>query len=76
MPHIEVKCYPGRTEEQKSLLAQKIAEDVSEIFGSGMSTISVAIRDVPQEDWKEQVWDRDIVPNEALLYKKPGYTPK
>jgi len=76
MPHIEVKCWPGRTEEQKSLLAQKIAEDVSEIFGSSMSSISVAIRDVPKEQWKQEVWDKDIAPNEALLYKQPGYRPE
>ena len=27
MPHIEIKCFPGRTEEQKALLANKLAED-------------------------------------------------
>ncbi|MBQ4190226.1 MAG: tautomerase family protein, partial [Clostridiales bacterium] len=25
MPHVTIKCYPGRSEEQKKLLAQKIA---------------------------------------------------
>ena len=39
-----------------------------------MSSVSVAIKDVPEEDWKEKVWDASIAPNMEELYKKPGYT--
>ncbi|MGN0401299.1 MAG: tautomerase PptA [Acetatifactor sp.] len=73
MPHIDIKCYPGRTEEQKNKLAERIAEDVAEIFGTKLSSVSVAIEDVQQEDWKEQVWDREIAPKRGRLYKEPGY---
>lgn len=73
MPHIDIKCYPGRTEEQKKRLAERIAEDVAEIFGTKLSSVSVAIEDVQQEDWKEQVWDREIAPKRGRLYKEPGY---
>ena len=73
MPHIDIKCYPGRTEEQKKRLADKIAEDVAEIFETKPESVSVAIEDVQQEDWKEQVWDRDIAPKRGRLYKEPGY---
>ena len=45
-----------------------------EILGCDTSSVSVAIKDVPQEDWKEKVWDADIVPDGKYLYKKPGYT--
>ena len=31
MPHVSVKCYPGRTEEQKQALAKAITENVKEI---------------------------------------------
>ena len=74
MPHVEIKCFSGRTDEQKTRCAEKIAEDIAEILGCDTSSVSVAIKDVPQEDWKEKVWDADIVPVEKYLYKKPGYT--
>ncbi|MBQ8548431.1 MAG: tautomerase family protein [Lachnospiraceae bacterium] len=74
MPHVEIKCFSGRTDEQKTRCAEKIAEDIAEILGCDTSSVSVAIKDVPQEDWKEKVWDADIVPDEKYLYKTPGYT--
>jgi len=73
MPHVEIKCFSGRTDEQKTRCAEKIAEDIAEILGCDTSSVSVAIKDVSQEDWKEKVWDAAIVPNEKYLYKKPGY---
>lgn len=73
MPHVDIKCYPGRTEEQKKRLEERIAEDVAEIFGTRLGSVSVAIEDVQQEDWKEQVWDREIAPKRGRLYKEPGY---
>lgn len=38
------------------------------------SSVSVAIKDVAEEDWKREVWDKSIVPDSRYLYKKPGYT--
>jgi len=26
MPHVEIKCFPGRTENQKKLCAEKVSE--------------------------------------------------
>ncbi|NLX77238.1 MAG: 4-oxalocrotonate tautomerase [Clostridiaceae bacterium] len=74
MPHVEIKCFPGRTDEQKKKCADKIAEDIADILGCSVSSVSVAIIDVPEEEWKEKVWDTDIIPNEKYLYKKPGYS--
>ena len=73
MPHIEIKCYPGRTEEQKKALAEKITEDVVTIFKTEESNVSVAIYDVSQDEWQEEVWDKQIAPNLGSLYKEPGY---
>lgn len=73
MPHIEIKCYPGRTDAQKKLLADKIAQDVAEIFKTEEGCVSVAIEDIPEQEWKERVWDRKIVPQQELLYRKPEY---
>jgi 4-oxalocrotonate tautomerase len=74
MPHVEIQCFPGRTEEQKQLCAEKIADVVAETLGCKTSSVSVAIKEVVEADWKEQVWDRCVVPDAEYLYKKPGYT--
>lgn len=74
MPHIEIKLFPGRTDEQKLKCAEKIAADVSEIFGCEISSVSVAIKDVEKNEWKEKVWDKNIVADKDYLYKKPGYS--
>jgi len=74
MPHVEIKCYPGRTEEQKKLCAEKIAEDIAQTLGCGLESVSVAIKEVQQEDWKKEVWDAQIVADKEVLYKVPGYT--
>ena len=74
MPHVEIKCYPGRTEEQKKLCAERIAEDIALTLGCELKSVSVTIKEVQKEDWKKDVWDAQIVADEELLYKKPGYT--
>lgn len=74
MPHVEIKCFPGRTEEQKKKCAEKVAGDVAEILGCEVSSVSVAIKDVDEKDWKEKVWDKNIVAEKDFLYKTPGYT--
>ncbi len=73
MPHVEIKCYAGRTREQKQKCADQIALVVAETMNCDLSSVSIAIKDVAPEDWKEQVQDAIIVPDKAFLYKKPGY---
>ena len=75
MPHVEINCFSGRTDEQKTVCAQRIAEVISETLGCKVSSVSVAIKDVPEAEWKEKVWDAHIVPDREFLYKKPGYQP-
>jgi len=74
MPHVEIKCFSGRTEEQKKRCAEGIAEVIAETLGCKVSSVSVAIKDIPEEKWKKSVWDASIVPEMEELYKKPGYT--
>ena len=74
MPHVEIKCFTGRTDEQKRQCAEKVAEAVAETLGCKLSSVSVAVKDCPPEEWKAEVWDKNIVPDEPYLYKKPGYT--
>lgn len=74
MPHVEIKCYPGRSDEQKTMCAEKVAEVIADTLGCKTSSVSVTIKDVPENEWKEKVWDACITKDQENLYKKPGYT--
>jgi len=74
MPHVSVKMYPGRTEEQKKRLARAIVDDVMEATGSGEESISIVIEEVPPGEWKTAVYDPEIVNHRGKLYKPPGYS--
>ena len=74
MPHVIVKLWPGRTTEQKTDLSKKITEALKTSLDATDSSISIAIEEVPEEKWKESVYDTEIAGKEELLYKKPGYT--
>jgi 4-oxalocrotonate tautomerase len=73
MPHVSVKLWPGKSEEQKQRLADKIAQDIIDILGSSDASISVAIEDIDSEAWPDAVYEPDIVQKFDKLYKKPGY---
>ena len=75
MPHVIVKLYPGRTEQQKIRLAEEIVKDVVAIAKCEEKSVSVAIEEISPEDWAEKVYKPDILDNQKNLYKKPGYNP-
>ena len=75
MPHIIVKLYSGRSEKQKSGIAEAITKAIMASTGNGEGSISVAIEDVAPSDWAEQVYKPDILAKPDTLYKKPGYNP-
>ena len=74
MPHVIVKLWPGKSEQQKVRLAEEIVKDVTKVLNYGEESISVAIEEVEPQDWAERVYQPDIVNNSEKLYKKPGYT--
>ena len=73
MPHVIVKLWPGKSEQEKMRLAEKIAQDVMEVLNYGEKSVSVAIEEVAAQDWAEKVYKPDIVHHAEQLYKKPGY---
>jgi len=75
MPHVIVKMYPGRSDQQKLQLAEAIANDMMAIAKVGDDAVSVAIEEVTPGDWTEKVYTPDILNSPAKLYKKPGYNP-
>ena len=74
MPHVSVKMYPGRLEKEKAELAEAIAQDVIDIIGAERDSISVAIEDISPQEWKEKVYDPEIIKKFDKLYIKPGYS--
>lgn len=74
MPHVIVKLWPGKSEQEKLRLAQKITEDIVDILAFGQDTVSVAFEEVSPGEWAEKVYQPDVVRNADKLYKRPGYT--
>ncbi|WP_019173074.1 tautomerase family protein [Pseudaminobacter salicylatoxidans] len=75
MPHIIVKLYPGRSEEQKARIAEEVTKAMMAAANCAEKSVSVSIEDVAPEDWAEKVYKPDIVGKADLIYKKPGYDP-
>jgi 4-oxalocrotonate tautomerase len=75
MPHVIVKLYPGRSEQQKTRLAEEIVKDIVAIAKCEEKSVSVAIEEIKPEDWAQKVYKPDILDNQQKLYKKPGYNP-
>jgi 4-oxalocrotonate tautomerase len=75
MPHIIVKLHSGRSDKQKSKLAEEITKAVMSSLRLGAEAVSVGIEDVDPKDWAEEVYKPDILGKPATIYKKPGYDP-
>lgn len=74
MPHVIVKLWPGKSEDQKTRLADRITREVIAELNYREESVSVAFEEVKPEDWADQVYRPDIVGKPGALYKKPGYT--
>jgi 4-oxalocrotonate tautomerase len=74
MPHVVVKLGPGKSEQQKSRLAEEITKAVMSILNYGEESVSVAIEEVKPQDWEEKVYRPEVVGKWDTLYKHPGYS--
>lgn len=72
MPHVIVKLWPGRNDEVKKNLSEKIAETVAENLNVDIGDVSVAVEEVTEEEWDEKVYKAEIK-NNPNIYYKPGY---
>jgi 4-oxalocrotonate tautomerase len=73
MPHVIVKLWPGKSEQQKVRLADAITKDVMDILNYGEESVSVALDEIKSTDWLEKVYKPDVKNKWGKLYKKPGY---
>jgi 4-oxalocrotonate tautomerase len=73
MPHVIVKLWPGKSEKQKSRLAEEITKAVMTILNYGDESVSVGIEEVEPDAWMDKVYKPDILGKPDKIYKKPGY---
>ena len=76
MPHVIVKLWPGKSEQQKTRLAEAITKDIVDILNYQELSVSVAMEEVKPQDWVEKVYKPEIKNNSDRLYQKPGYDEK
>ncbi len=74
MPHVIVKLWPGKSEQQKTELTDRIANDIMNVLNYGEESVSVSIEEIKPAEWKEKVYKPDILNGPGKLYKKPGYS--
>jgi 4-oxalocrotonate tautomerase len=75
MPHVIVKLWSGKSEQQKAKLAAAVAKAVMVSTGYGEESVSVSIEEFAPADWTEKVYKPEIMNGRAKLYKEPGYNP-
>ena len=71
MPHITIQMYPGRSSELKQKLAEALLDAASKTLEREKAHFSVSVEDVPQENWKSQVYDKVLTDRNTVI--KPGY---
>jgi 4-oxalocrotonate tautomerase len=76
MPHVIVKLWPDKSDEQKAGLTEAIVRDVTSILQYGDESVSVAFEEIPPDAWTEQVFKPDILDKWDNLTKEPGYGPR
>jgi 4-oxalocrotonate tautomerase len=75
MPHVIVKLYAGRSDKQKTELAEAITRSVMATLNHDADAVSVGIEDIRPDDWVEKVFKPDILGKPKTIFKKPGYDP-
>ena len=75
MPHVNIKMYPGRSEDVKQELTDAIVKDVLSIVKCDEKWISVVFEEIDSAQWPQKVYKPEILDKQDKLYKKPGYNP-
>jgi 4-oxalocrotonate tautomerase len=75
MPHVIVKLQTGRSDQQKTKIAEEVTKAIMATANCAEQSVSVSIEDVEPSDWTEKVYKPDIAGKPDTLYKKPGYDP-
>ena len=74
MPHINIKCYPKHlTENEMKSFITDLTQLTEKHLKASENYVSISYTEIPAEQWKEEVYDKEIRPNLGTLAKEPGY---
>ncbi len=73
MPHINIKHFPGITQQQETSLVEGITALLCDTLHCKAGAVSIAMQAVPPEKWLEQVVQKEIESTTEQLVKKPNY---
>ena len=72
MPHVVIKLWPGRSEEQKTAMVHAVVEAAEKTLGAAPQWLSVSVEEVAPEVWEEQVVQPEITGKADTLYFHQG----
>jgi 4-oxalocrotonate tautomerase len=75
MPHVIVKLWPGKSEQQTQDLAEGVTKAVMASLGYAKDSVSVSLEETAPGEWTEKVYKPDIINGAGKLSKRPGYGP-
>lgn len=67
MPHVAITMIPGRNDEQKMSLAQKVQDFLADELKLEKQFISVSIEDIPVANWENSMQKF----SDDILFVKP-----
>lgn len=74
MPHINIQCYPKNLSEQElKTFADELTTFISEKLNTPSDYITINYNELNEADFKKEVWDKQIVPNQDNLLRPPHY---
>lgn len=76
MPHVIIKLLSGRSDQQKTRIAEEVTKAIIATANCNEKAVSVSIQDIQPDAWTETVYKPDILNGPGKLFKKPGYSPE
>ncbi len=74
MPHIDIKCYPKHLSSSEfNAFINDLTQLAEKHLHASEGDISINYTEIPADQWKTLVWDKEILPQMQHLAKKPGY---
>lgn len=64
MPHIAITMFPGRDQQTKQALAEKMQAAMVEELGISENVISVSIEDVEKDQWERSM---EKIPKDTMF---------
>jgi 4-oxalocrotonate tautomerase len=75
MPHIDIKCYPKHLSPAEfDAFIKDLTSLAERHLHANEGDISINYTEIPADQWKPLVWDREIAPQMQHLAKKPDYS--